>query len=109
MSCKVNFHVVRSALQNSVCLHRRHHCLQTLALLFKFVTSETKESFVAITNALLLGAFWERFFGKSKSGFPNPKTDHESIKSTLRVDSSDQIEIRIFEVRNLSVFFWERI
>ena len=41
--------------------------------------------------------------GKSKSGFPNPKTDfaffwanHESIKSTLRVDSSDQIQIRIF-------------
>ena len=55
------------------------------------------------------------FFGKSKSGFPNPKadlaffwanpkTDHESIKSTLRVDSSDQIQIRIFEIHNLSVF-----
>ena len=29
-----------------------------------------------------------RFLGKSKSGFLNPKTDHESIKSTLRVDSS---------------------
>ena len=26
----------------------------------------------------------------------NPETDHESIKSTLRVDSSDQIQIRIF-------------
>ena len=63
-----------------------------------------------------------RFFGKiqiriseSKSGFPNPKTDverfwaypktdHEFIKSTLRVDSSDQIQIRIFEIHNLSVF-----
>ena len=44
---------------------------------------------------------------ESKSGFPdpitdfgffwtNPDTDHESIKSTLRVDSSDQIQIRIF-------------
>ena len=56
--------------------------------------------------------FWE----KSKSGFPNPKTDfaffflanpktnHESIKSTLRVDSSDQIYIQIFEIQNLSVF-----
>ena len=54
------------------------------------------------------------FLGKSKSGFPNPntdfagfwanpKTDHESIKSTLWVDSSDQIQIRIFETRNLSV------
>ena len=63
-----------------------------------------------------------RFFGKiqiriseSKSRFPNPKTDfefiraypktdHESIKSTLRVDSLDQIQIRIFEIHNLSVF-----
>ena len=53
--------------------------------------------------------------GKSQSGFPNPKTDftffwanpktdHESIKSTLRVDSSDQIQIRIVEIHNLSVF-----
>ena len=53
--------------------------------------------------------------GKSKSGFPNPKTDfaffgtnrkmdHEAIKSTLRMDSSDQIQIRIFEIHNLSVF-----
>ena len=32
------------------------------------------------------------FLGKSKSGFPNPKTDHESIKSTLRVDSSHEIQ-----------------
>ena len=55
------------------------------------------------------------FLGKSKSAFPdpktncaffgaNPKTDHESIKSTFRVDSSDQIQIRIFEIHNLSVF-----
>ena len=34
----------------------------------------------------------------------NPKTAHESIKSRLRADSSDQIQIRIFEVHNLSVF-----
>ena len=33
-----------------------------------------------------------------------PKTDHESIKSILRVDYSDQIQIRIFEIHNLSVF-----
>ena len=55
-----------------------------------------------------------RFFGEYKSEFPNPKrnfacfwanpkTDHESIKSTLRVDSPDQIQIRIFEIQNLSV------
>ena len=30
--------------------------------------------------------------------------DHESIKSTLRVDSSDQIQIRICEIHNLNVF-----
>ena len=60
--------------------------------------------------------------GKSKSGFPNPKADfaflvgganlkadHESIKSTFSSDSSDQIQIRIFEIHNLSGFFWERI
>ena len=56
-----------------------------------------------------------RFFGKSKYGFPNPKTDfecfwaypktdHEFIKSTLRVDSSDSIEILNFGIHNLSVF-----
>ena len=38
----------------------------------------------------------------------NPKTDHESIKSTLQVDSSDQIQIRIFEIHHLS-FFWDKI
>ena len=41
---------------------------------------------------------------KSKSGFPNQKTDHESIKSTLSVDSWNQIQIRSFEIDNLSVF-----
>ena len=41
-----------------------------------------------------MGAFWGE----------NP-TDRESIKSTLWVDSSDQIQIRIFEIRNLSGFF----
>ena len=32
----------------------RLHCIQTLFLLVKFVTSETKESFVSKTNALLV-------------------------------------------------------
>ena len=57
-----------------------------------------------------------RFLGESKCGsvpnpktdfacfWVNPKTDHESIKCTLRVDSSDQIQIRIFEMQNLSAF-----
>ena len=54
------------------------------------------------------------FCGKIQSGFPNPKkdfafawanpeTDHEPLKSTLWVDSSDQIQIQIFEIHNLSV------
>ena len=56
-----------------------------------------------------------RFFGKiqiriseSKNRFwvflGMFKTDHGSIKYTLGVDSSDQIQIRIFEIQNLSVF-----
>ena len=52
------------------------------------------------------------FSGKSKYGFPNPKTDFECFGAYpktdhefLRVDSSDQIQIRIFEIHNLSVFF----
>ena len=36
----------------------------------------------------------------------DPKTDHESINSTLRVDSSDQIQIEIFKIHNLSGFFF---
>ena len=36
----------------------------------------------------------------------NSITDHRSIKSTLRVDFSDQIQSRIFEIHNLSVFFF---
>ena len=36
----------------------------------------------------------------------NPKTDHESIKSTLWVDTSNQIQIWIFEIHNQSVFFF---
>ena len=62
-------------------------------------------------NILIFGSvFWEnsnpdlriqkrilRFFGQI------PKKDH-IIKSTLWVDSSDQIQIRIFEIHNLSVF-----
>ena len=63
---------------------------------------------------MIMGGF---LGGKSKSGFPNPvfhfffgrggaslKTVHESIKSTLRVDSVDQIQIWIFAIHNLSGF-----
>ena len=39
-------------------------------------------------------------------GGANLKADHESIKSTFSSDSSDQIQIRIFEIHNLSVFFF---
>ena len=44
--------------------------------------------------------FWEIRIRISQS-----KMDHESLKSTLWVDSSDQIQIRIFEIHNLSVFW----
>ena len=37
--------------------NRRHHCLQTLFFVVKFATSETKESFVTRTNALLVDTF----------------------------------------------------
>ena len=33
--------------------YRSHHCLKTLILLLKFVSRETKESFVSKTSALL--------------------------------------------------------
>ena len=53
------------------------------------------------------------FFGKiqiriseSKNGFCvlGGKSKKRIIKSTLLLDSSDQIQIRIFEIHNLSVF-----
>ena len=34
----------------------------------------------------------------------NPKTDHKYLKSTLWIDSSDQIQIWVFEMHHLSVF-----
>ena len=47
---------------------------------------------------------------ETKNGFcvfgANQKTDNESMKYKLRVDSSDQIQIRIFETHNLKRFFW---
>ena len=39
----------------------------------------------------------------------NLKTDHEPIKSTPRVGSSDQIQIWVFEIHNLSGFGGESI
>ena len=38
----------------------------------------------------------------------NPKTDYQSIKSTLWVDYLDQIQNQVFEIHILSVF-WEKI
>ena len=49
-----NEHRIQKRVSN-LNLSRRHHCLQTLFLLFKFVTSETKESFDTRTNAHLVG------------------------------------------------------
>lgn len=65
------------------------------------------------------------FLRKSKSGFRNTiqilhlfggikfllvesKNGSWTIKSTLWMDSSDQIQVRIFEIHHLSVFFWNK-
>ena len=40
-------------------LNRRNHCLEILFLLFKFVTSETKESFVTRINAPLVDTLYQ--------------------------------------------------
>ena len=93
---------------NSACFgHHRNPQFPCIMLLLSFTTTWSLK-----WKYLHFGIFW----GKSKSGLPNPqtdfvffwanpKTDHESIKSTLRVDSSDQIQIRIVEIHNLSVFW----
>ena len=63
-------------------------------------------AFCSQTAKLRVRFFWENPNPnpKTDSAFwgANPKTHHESIKSTLRVDSLDQIQIRIFEIHNLS-------
>ena len=74
-----------------------------------------KKSMLHVQSCILANLGYV-FLGKSKCRIPNPKTDfaffwanpktdHESIKSTLWVDSSDQIQIWIFEIHNLS-FIW---
>ena len=40
-------------------LNRRNHCLEILFLLFKFVTSETKEYFVTRINAPLVDTLYQ--------------------------------------------------
>ena len=42
--------------------------------------------------------------GEGGGGGGKPSTDHKSRKSTLWVDSSDQIQIPIFEIHSLNVF-----
>ena len=69
-----------------------HRCNLQVCLLF----SDSKTMATVVKGCV--------FLGKSKSGFPIPKTNHESLKSTLWVESSDQIQIRIFEIHNLSIF-----
>ena len=63
-------------------------------------------AFCSQTAKLRVRFFWENPNPnpKTDSAFwgANPKTHHESIKYTLRVDSLDQIQIRIFEIHNLS-------
>ena len=49
------FKLSRNVYYSRVSANSDIDCLQTLSLLFKFVTSGTKESFVTRTNALLVG------------------------------------------------------
>ena len=90
--------------------HQRNPQFPRIMLLLSSTTTWTLKSKLFIWISTLR----VRFFGKiqmwiseSKNVFcvfwANPKTDHESIKSTLGVDSSDQIQIRIFEIHNLGV------
>ena len=77
---------------NSACFgHHRNPQFPCIMLLLSFTTTWSLK-----WKYLHFGIFW----GKSKSGLPNPqtdfvffwanpKTDHESIKSTLRVDFMD--------------------
>ena len=71
-----------------------------LAVFFFFHLAKLKSEF-----------FWEIQIGISEfrkdlaCGFwASPKTDQESLKSTLRMDSSDQMQIHIFEIHHLSVY-----
>ena len=50
----------KNGISDGDSLNRRNHCLEILFLLFKFVTSETKESFVTRTNGSLVGALISR-------------------------------------------------
>ena len=52
---RTNNKILYTSPRNVKLGNRRHHCLQTLFLVFKFVTSKTMESFVSRTNALLVG------------------------------------------------------
>ena len=57
-----------------------------------------------------LHRLWVHFFGKIQIRISESKNGFcvflgKSIKSTLRVDSSDQIQIQIFEIHNLNVFW----
>ena len=49
----------KNGISDGDSLNRRNHCLEILFLLFKFVTSETKESFVTRINAPLVDTLYQ--------------------------------------------------
>ena len=96
-------------------LFLRSRCRRVVVAKGDVTRDNSQQRFLAHHSVATLLRHWVRFLGKiqirqflnPKTDFAffwtNPKTDHESIKSTLRVDSSDQIQIRIFEIHNLNV------
>ena len=49
----------KNGISDGDSLNRRNHCLVILFLLFKFVTSETKESFVTRIDAPLVDTLYQ--------------------------------------------------
>ena len=57
-----------------------------------------------VQNRIFRSFFFGWGGGGGGGGAGKPSTDHKSRKSTLWVDSSDQIQIPIFEIHSLNVF-----
>ena len=85
-------------------LFLRSRCRRVVVAKGDVTRDDSQQRFLARHSFARLVRHWVLFLGKIQiRQFLNPKTDHESIKSTLRVDSSHQIQIRIFEIHNLNV------
>ena len=92
--------------------------LATASRMFFLASMNTGEMLLAVVKhhlaAVNLGGV---FLGKSKSGFPNPKTDfafsranpktdHESVKSTLRLWARGHTVVMVNDPFSGLPFFW---